>query len=67
MKSNIDMFSQYLHTFNRHNTNYLNELLNRSLLIIKNVNKNIQTNNSIEDDDDMSITDADADADADKK
>jgi hypothetical protein len=66
VKSNIDMFSQYLHTFNRHNTNYLNELLNRSLLIIKNVNKNIQTNHSIEDDDDdMSITDADADADAD--
>jgi hypothetical protein len=46
VKSNIDMFSQYLHTFNRHNTNYLTELLNRSLRIIENVNKNIKTNNS---------------------
>jgi len=67
VKSNIDMFSQYLHTFNCHNTNYLTELLNRSLRIIENVNKNIKTNHSIEDDADTSMTDADADADADKK
>ena len=60
------MFSQYLHTFNRHNTNYLTELLNRSLRIIENVNKNIKTNHSIENDDDCTSM-ADADADADKK
>ena len=64
VKSNIDMFSQYLHTFNLHHTNYLTELLNRSINIIKNVNKNIQTNNSVDHIEDNS--DADSDVDADK-
>ena len=61
VKSNVDMFSQYLHTFNRHHTNYLTELLNRSLNISKNINKNIQTNHSvdhIEDDDDVDDSDS---------
>jgi hypothetical protein len=45
MKSNVDMFSQYLQTFNHHHTNYLTELLNSSLSILRNVNNNIRTNN----------------------
>ena len=45
MKSNVDMFSQYLQTFNHHHTNYLTELLNTSLSILRNVNNNIRTNN----------------------
>ena len=60
------MFSQYLHTFNVHHTNYLNDLLTRSINILKTVNKNIQTNNS---DDNIDIeykADADYDVDSDK-
>lgn len=47
IKTNLEMFLQYLNTFNEHHSNYLNELLDRITYIIENVNKNIKiTNNS---------------------
>jgi len=41
IKTNIDMFIQYLQTFNRHHTHYLNELFIRSKNVLGNIHKNI--------------------------
>jgi hypothetical protein len=46
IKSNVEMFSQYLHTFNNHHTQYLTEIFDRSVKLIKKISKNIRINHS---------------------
>jgi hypothetical protein len=43
IKTNMNMFSQYLDTFNHHHTSYFNSLLNRSSRINDDIDKNIKT------------------------
>jgi hypothetical protein len=48
IRSNITMFTQYLHTFNSHHTSYLTSLLHRSTVIMRDINKNIKLNGTPE-------------------
>jgi hypothetical protein len=61
IRSKINMFIQYLDTFNNNHTNYFTNLMNRSTNVLQNVIDSIKIDSDNEDDSESSVDTVDVD------